>query len=228
MTAPNEPTPNGSIGLGQFAALQDATAEDPQAALTQGARVSYGNAHNNMGTNVRDPIDNAYTVAVSAKGSADQAVTEAQAAANSAATSEATAAALYQAATYWEVEFVVASAAVLLGVNELLIGPVQNVPLGLVRKITDIHVALLSQPNGMEFQLKKWNPDGTSNSVISTYQLTANQIRANWQIGVDGYEVVNRERLYINVTSVTGSDAPVAFQVLLFGVLYDPALQPPE
>lgn len=227
MTAPNEPTPNGSIGLGQFAALQAATPEDTQAALTQGARVSYGTAHNNMGTNVRDPIDNAYTVAVSAKGSADQAVTEAQAAANAAATSEATAAALYEAATYWEAEFVAASAAVVLGVNELLIGLCQNVPLGLVREVTDIHVAFLSQPNGMTFELKKWNDAGTSNSVVQTFTLTAGQIRANWQI-VGGHEVFNRERLYVNVTSVTGTEAPVAFQILVFGVLYDPALQPPD
>ncbi|MBF6428690.1 hypothetical protein IU440_28860 [Nocardia cyriacigeorgica] len=228
MTTPHLPSPpSGAFVLGS-AYGQDITEESAKAVMKGAPVGSFTNAENELQLQVKDPIDNAYTVAVAAQGAADQAVTEAQAAANSAATSEATAAALYQAATYWEVEFVVASAAVLLGVNELLIGPVQNVPLGLVRKITDIHVALLSQPNGMEFQLKKWNPDGTSNSVISTYQLTANQIRANWQIGVDGYEVVNRERLYINVTSVTGSDAPVAFQVLLFGVLYDPALQPPE
>lgn len=228
MTAPNQPIPNGSIQLGQFAALQAATPEDTQAALTQGARVSYGGVQDGIGSQIRDPLDNVHLIAVAAQGSADQAVTEAQAAANSAAVSEATAAALYQAATYWEVEFVAASAAVVLGVNELLIGPVQNVPVGLIRKVTDIHVAFLTQPNGITFELKKWDPDGLVDSVIETYTLTANQTRANWQIGLDGYQVVNRERLFVNVTSVTGTVAPVVLQVLLFGVLYDPELQPED
>jgi hypothetical protein len=136
------------------------------------------------------------------------------------------AAALYTAATYWESEFVAASAAVVLGVNELLIGLCQNVPLGLVRRVTDLHVAFLSQPDGITFELKKMNAAGTASEVLATYTLTANQTRANWS-NLD-FEMFTRERLFVNVTSVTGSVAPVVFQILAFGVLYDPALQPPE
>jgi hypothetical protein len=184
------------------------------------------NAQNSHRTNVRDRIDLTYAVALEAQGSADQAVTEAEAAANAAATSLATSAALYQAATYWEAEFVAASAAVVLGVNELLIGLCQNVPLGLERRVTDIHVAFLSQPNGLTFELKKMNDAGTSSSVLETFTLTANQTRANWSSR--DYQVFNRERLFVNVTSVSGSVAPVVFQILVFGVLYDPLLQPED
>lgn len=211
MTAPNQPTPDGSIEVGQFAALQNATAEDTQAALTQGARVSYGQAHSNMGAAVHGPIE-------IAQGSADQAVTEAEAAANAAAAAEATAAAALEAVSYWETEFVIASAAVVLGVNELLIGPCQNVPGGLERIITDMHIAFLSQPNGLTFELKKWNPDGTVDSVLDTFTVPAGANRASWAIN---YNVVHRERLFINVTSVTGTVAPQVLQVLVFGAFVE-------
>jgi hypothetical protein len=217
VTAPNQPIPGGSIQPGNFAALQAATAEDTQTALKQGAKVSYGNAQSNHNSQVKDPLDNVHLIAVAAQGSADQAVTDAQAAANAAATAESTAASASARASYWEAEFVVASAEVLLGVNELLIGLCQNVPGGLTRTITDMHVALLTQPNGMAFELKKWDSDGVVESVLGTYTLSANTTRANW---ADlEFSMASRERVFINVTSVTGSVAPVVFQVLLFGVM---------
>ncbi|WP_288049369.1 hypothetical protein, partial [Nocardia sp.] len=155
MTAPNQPTPDGSQELGAFRALQLATAEDVETSLKAGAKLSYGTAQNTVGTEVRTPIQGAYTAAAAAQGAADAVVGIAEAAANDAAAAESTAASASARASYWEAEFVVASAAVVLGVNELLIGLCQNVPGGLTRTITDMHVALLSQPNGMAFELKK-------------------------------------------------------------------------
>ncbi|MFE2994071.1 hypothetical protein ACFXG4_03515 [Nocardia sp. NPDC059246] len=219
MTAPNQPDPDGAINPGAFRAFQTATEADAKTASTSGVLGAFGGAQSKVGTEIREPIQ-------AVQGSADVAVTTAQAAANTAATAEATAANAYKAASYWEAEFVSASAAVVLGVNELLIGLCQNVPTGLVRKATDIHVALLTQPNGMTFELRKWNAAGTADSLVATYPLTAGQTRANWQI-VGGVEAFNRERFYVNVTSVTGSVAPVVLQILLFGVLYDPAIQTP-
>jgi hypothetical protein len=217
LTAPNQPNPDGSIELGGFRALQEATAEDVQTSLTAGARVSYETAHSTHGTEVRTPIQGAYTAALAAQGAADAVVDIAEAAANDAAAAESTAASASARASYWEAEFVVASAAVVLGVNELLIGLCQNVPGGLTRTITDMHVALLSQPNGMAFELKKFNATGTSSSVLDTYTLAANVTRANWPDL--GFDMSSRERVFINVTSVTGSTAPLAFQILLFGVM---------
>src|SRR5687768_9861836 len=203
MTAPNGESPPGSLAVGLFRSMQTKTVEEAKLAMSGGVRGSVENAEGGHRTQVSDRIDLTYAVALNAQGAADQAVTDAQAAANEAAVSAATAAALYTAATYWESEFVAASAAVVLGVNELLIGLCQNVPLGLIRKVTDLHVAFLSQPGGITFELKKMNAAGTSSSVLDTYTLTANQTRANWS-NLD-FEMFTRERLFINVTSVVGS-----------------------
>ncbi|MGY1946556.1 hypothetical protein [Nocardia asiatica] len=185
--------------------------------MTQGVRVSYGSAQNTHTTNVVQRIDGAYTEIDTVSDKADTAVSTSEAAANVAATAESTAASASDRASYWEAEFVVASAAVVLGVNELLIGLCQNVPGGLTRTITDMHVALQSQPNGMAFELKKWDATGTTATVLDTYTLAANVVRANW---ADlGFVMSSRERVYLNVTSVTGATAPVVLQVLLFGVM---------
>ncbi|WP_280357062.1 hypothetical protein [Nocardia otitidiscaviarum] len=210
MTAPNQSNPDGALNVGEFADFQAMTEEDAKASMTNGAKVSIGNAETTHKTEVRDRI-------TTVEGSADIAVTTAQAAANTAATAESTAASASERASYWEAEFVVASAAVVLGVNELLIGLVQNVPGGLTRTITDMHVALLTQPNGMEFELKKWDATGTTATVLDTYTLAANVTRANW---ADlNFAMASRERVFVNVTSVTGSTAPIVLQVLLFGVM---------
>lgn len=215
MTAPNNQTPDGTVS--DFAALQDATAEDTKVAIKAGPLNSFGDAQTTHKAIVKDQIDNAYTIATAAQGSADEALTASEAAANDAASAESTAASASERASYWEAEFVVASAEVLLGVNELLIGLCQNVPGGLTRTITDMHVALLSQPNGMAFELKKFNATGTTASVLDTYTLSAGVTRANWA-GLS-FVMSSRERVFINVTSVTGSEAPVVLQVLLFGVM---------
>ncbi|MGW1740044.1 hypothetical protein ACWCPQ_14670 [Nocardia sp. NPDC001965] len=228
MTSPGQPAPDGAyvIGGGTYKYGQDLNQTIAYSMMTGGTAAKIGAAQGIHKTEVADRIDLTYAVALEAQGSADQAVTEAEAAANAAAVSQATAAALYNAATYWESEFVAASAAVVLGVNELLIGLCQNVPLGLERRVTDLHVAFLTQPGGLTFELKKMNAAGTSSEVLDTYTLTSNQTRANWS-NLD-FEMFTRERLFINVTSVVGSVAPVVFQILAFGVLYDPALQPDD
>ncbi|BAD58754.1 hypothetical protein [Nocardia farcinica] len=56
MTAPNQPTPDGSIELGAFRALQTSTAEDVQASLKAGAKVSFTKAQNDHNSEVKEPI----------------------------------------------------------------------------------------------------------------------------------------------------------------------------
>lgn len=214
MTSPNQKPPPGAYvigdGGGDYSYGQNMTEAIGMQIMTRGAKTSIGNAGSVHRTEVSDRISKVQT-------KADTAVTEAAAAANKAATAESTAASASTRASYWEAEFVVASAAVVLGVNELLIGLCQNVPGGLTRTITDMHVALSSQPNGMTFELKKWDATGTAASVLGTYNLAANVTRANWPNL--GLVMASRERVFINVTSVTGSVAPVVLQVLLFGVM---------
>ena len=152
-------------------------------------------------------------------GQVSEAVTQAQAAANAAAAAEEVADNAYGAATYWEAECVVASAAVVLGLNELFIGLCQNVPTGKQRIITDIHIALQHQPNGMTIETKKWNATGLASSVIRVDNLAANQTRLSIQ-NVDA-SVVDKERIFWNVTSITGSVEPLVLQILVFGVIIE-------
>jgi hypothetical protein len=216
LTAPNQPTPNGSQVPGTFAALQNATAEDTQAALTQGVRVSYGSAQNTHTTNVVERIDGNYALALEAQGSADSAVTTAQAAANAAANAEDLADKAYENASFWIIECVVASAGVVLGVNELLLGPVLNVPDDQEAILTDIHIALLSQPNGMTVETRKWNATGTAWTTVTSTVMGANETRRNVPLLAE--PVLDKERFYYSVTSVTGSIAPQVLQIAVAGV----------
>jgi hypothetical protein len=219
VTTPGNPPlpPEGSFVVGS-AYGSDLTEESAIAQMTGPTKLKYGDVQNAIRTQIREPIDGAYAAIAVVEGHADDAVDTATAAINAANAAVATAASALEAVGYWETEFVVASAAVVLGVNELLIGPVQNVPGGLERIITDLHIAFLSQPNGLTFELKKWNPDGTSATVLGTYTLPAGNTRASFAIN---YTVVHRERIFINVTSVTGSVAPQVIQVLVFGAFVE-------
>lgn len=216
MSTPGGSAPSSAFVVGS-AYGSDLTESSIQAISTGGAKVSFTNVQNSVGSQVYEPIDNVHTVAVAAQGSADVAVTTAQAAANDAAAAVETADIAYDNASYWESECVVASAAVLLGVNELLIGLCQNVPTGRTRKVTDLHIALLTQPNGMTIETKKFNSTGTTSSVIHTATLAANVTRINYQnLNIN---VADKERIFWNVTSVTGSTAPTVLQILVFGVI---------
>ncbi|CAM3038206.1 hypothetical protein [Skermania piniformis] len=159
----------------------------------------------------------AQNTATAANANASAAVSTAQAAANAAADAQETADIAYALSSYWELEAVIASAAVQLGVNELRIGACQNVPSGQSRKITDLHIALLTQPGGMVLQTKKWNAAGTASSVIHTATLGANVTRVSYN-NLE-LNVADKERVFWNVDSVTGSTPPNALQCALFGVI---------
>ncbi|WP_280333102.1 hypothetical protein [Nocardia wallacei] len=217
MTAPDQSSPVGSIGVGGFAAWQAQTVGSAKSQMTTGVLSSYTGAQDVHRTEVRDRIDGAYTQIEAVEGDAASAVLQAEAAANAAAAAEATAASASERASYWETEFVVASAGLVLGVNEILLGPVQNVPGGLTRTLTDMHIGFISQPGGLTFELKKWDSLGTTDTVLGTYTIGANVTRANW--GSLNFGMTTRERVFINFTSITGSIAPVVAQVLIFGVM---------
>ncbi|MFE5290221.1 hypothetical protein ACFRAQ_35160 [Nocardia sp. NPDC056611] len=216
MTMPGQPPVDGAYVVGSRFG-QDITEQSAKNQMSGGVRVSYGNAQDSHHTEYNEKIATNYTIAVSAQGAADEAVAQSSLAANTAAAAESTAASASARASYWESEFVCASAEVLLGVNELLIGLCQNVPGGMTRKVTDMHLAMLEQPNGMTFELRKWDALGTTSSVLGTYTLSAGTTRANW--ANLNFFMNSRERLYINVTSVTGTTPPTVLQILLFGVM---------
>ncbi|MBF6515508.1 hypothetical protein IU421_14640 [Nocardia cyriacigeorgica] len=218
MTTPHLPTPPGDafvIGDGQqFGSRLDQASI--QAIATGGVKVKFGEVQGAVGSQLRTPISNAYTIAVSAQGSADVAVTTAQAAANEAAAAGEKADIAYENAHYWSVECVVASAEVLLGVNELLLGPVLNVPDGLDARLTDAHFAFITQPGGCTIEIKRWEESGTVADVIHTQILGANVTRYN--ANALDIPVFDKERFFYNVISVVGSVAPTVLQVNVSGV----------
>ncbi|MFC5789657.1 hypothetical protein ACFPPE_07290 [Agromyces tardus] len=223
MTTPGGGAPDGAyvIGGGEYRYGQNLTEESAKTVMKGGTIASFENAQNTHGTEVRSRIDGAYDAIAVVEGSAGLAVTQSEAAVNTANAAQVVSAAAFDAAAYWETECVVATAAVTLGVNELLIGLVQNVPDGLNRLITDMHVALLSQPNGLTFELCKWDDTNTTSTVLDTLTMPAGNNRASWAWPL-GLPVEHRERLFWNITSITGSVAPQVFQPLLFGVFEIP------
>ncbi|TDP29749.1 hypothetical protein [Nocardia ignorata] len=216
MTAPNEPIPNGSIEPGDFTAFQAMTPEDVQTSLKAGAKVSYSNAHGTHGTEVRSRINGAYDAITVVEGYADQAVNDAQAAANAAANAVDIADKAYLNSSFWIIECVVASAAVVLGDNELLLGPVLNVPDDQDAFLTDVHIALLSQPAGMTIDCKKWNATGTSFATYTSAVIGANVTRYN--IPLLEVQVFDKERFFYTVPTITGSTAPQVLQIAVAGV----------
>lgn len=169
-------------------------------------------------TTAQATADTAQSTAVAAQSTASAAVTTAEAAANDAAAAVEVADIAYENASYWEAEAVVASAGVVLGDNELRIGLCQNVPTGKSRKITDLHIALLTQPAGIVIETKKWNAAGTSSSVIHTATLGANVTRINYQ-NLD-LSMSDKERVFWNVLSVTGTVEPNVLQIMAFGAIF--------
>lgn len=209
MTAPNQPDPDGSVNVGGFRALQTATEADAKTAMKSGVLGAFGGAQTVHNDEVRGPLD-------MAQGAADAAVTQAQAAANDAANAVEKADIAYDAASFWSIEFLVASAEVLLGVNELLLGPVLNVPDGRTATLTDIHIGLLNQPNGMTVETRKWNPAGTSFTTIHTGTLDPNVTRRNFT--ALGVSILDKERFWPYVTSISGTVPPTVLQITVAGV----------
>lgn len=163
----------------------------------------------------------AQATASAAQTAASGAVSAASAAANAAAAAQETADVAYGLSSYWEAECVVSSAEVLLGVNELLIGLCQNEPDDCNRFVTDIHLALKTNPGGAVIQTRKWNAAGTSDSLIHTATLGANVTRANYS--TLNLQMADKERVFWNVTTATPGGSPLApptvLQCLLFGVI---------
>lgn len=218
MSAPGGESPDGSLATGLFAGWQATTEEQAKSNAAAGVIDAWQAAQDVQVTEVRTPLQQAYIMASTAQGSADEAVTTAEAAANAAAAAGEKADIAYENAQYWSVECVVASAAVVLGVNELLLGPVLNVPDGLDARLTDAHFAFISQPGGCTIEIKRWDASGTTADVIHTQVLGANVTRYNAP-ALD-IPVFDKERFFYNVTSVTGTVAPTVLQINVSGVYF--------
>lgn len=122
----------------------------------------------------------------------------------------------YENAQYWKDECVVASAGVLLGVNELLIGVVMDVPTGRTRKITDLHFAFYEKPGSITIQTKVVGINGVER-VVNTVTVPAGNTRHSLNnLNID---VVDKERVFWNVTAQGGAVPANVLQVAVVGVL---------
>ncbi|MFD6400833.1 hypothetical protein [Nocardia sp. NPDC060249] len=216
MTAPSEPTPGGANQPGDFRPLQTATADDAKASMKSGVLGAFGDAQTEHNVQVKSRIDGAYDAIQIVDGHADEAVNASEAAANAAANAVDIADKAYLNSSFWIIECVVASAAVVLGGNELLLGPVLNVPDDQDAFLTDVHIALISQPAGMQVECKKWNATGTASSLYTTATIGANVTRYN--IPLLEVQVQDKERFFYTVPTITGSVAPQVLQIAVAGV----------
>ncbi|MFE2994287.1 hypothetical protein ACFXG4_05055 [Nocardia sp. NPDC059246] len=211
MTTPGIPAPDGAFVVGGKYG-SDLNKETTQQQLAAGTIAAYTRAQNAVGSQVREPI-------VLAKGAADVALTQAQAAANDAANAVEKADIAYALATEWSLEFVAASAEVLLGANELLVGPMLNVRAGRLAIMTDVHIAFLEQHGGLTVETRKWNDMNTAYTVAHTGVIDPNVTRRNFSALT--VNVLDEERFFPYITSITGTVPPTVLQICVAGVYID-------
>lgn len=182
------------IGVRQTATTAQSSAD---VAYTN-AGVAYTTAQNAQTT--ANSVSATATAAAEAAAAAQAAASDA---ANAAAAAADTADAAVEAAQYWKDEFVVSSAGVLLGKNEMVLGVVMDVPPGKARRVTRIHYAMLSNSSTMTIQLIKVNAAGTTETVILTTNITSGATRQT-DSTID-VAVADKERILCNVTAIGGT-----------------------
>lgn len=160
--------------------------------------------------------DAAYDQAMGVSGVAEAAQTAAENAENIAAQAQLTADAAYENAQYWTNEALVASAQINVGVNELLLGMVMDVPTGKQRKITDLHFAMLDLPGTATIETRKTTLAGVT-TTIHTASFTANQTRKSYNNL--NLTVADKDRVFWNVTAI--SAVSNVLSVAAVGVLLD-------
>lgn len=213
---PDGSSPPGSLAVGLFAARQATTVDQAKSVMSGGVVGAFEHTQDTFHDEYNVPIENVRIQAVSADGKADLAVSTAQAAANEAANAGERADIAYENAHEWSLEFVCASAEVLLGVNELLLGPMLNVRDNRTALLTDVHIALIDQPGGITVETRKWNAAGTTYASAHVGSLDPNVVRRSFS-GL-AVPVLDKERFYPNVTAIVGSVAPTVLQVCVAGV----------
>lgn len=212
MTAPDGSSPSGSLGVGLFAARQATTVEQAKAAMVNGTIDTYSDVQDKVGTELRDPT-------TAAQAAAGTALTQSQAAINAAADAGEKADVAYANANDWQLEYAHSSAEVTKGTGEVLVGPMLNVRAGQLAILTDIHVALLEQHDGLTFEQRIWNPDNTAYRVAHTAVIDPNVTRRNFSalnVNID-----DLERFWAYVTDIVGTAPPTVLQICCAGVFID-------
>lgn len=182
------------------------------AIATGGAKASFTGVQGTIGSQIRDPLSGAVT-------NAGAALTQAQAAVNAAANAEQKADFAYEAATEWYLEWSTASAEVTEGAGEILVGPMLNVRDGRDAILTDIHIALLEQHNGLTVETRLWNAANTEYRVVHTAVIGPDETRRKFTALT--VNVNDEERFWNYVTDIVGTIPPTVLQVHVAGVFID-------
>lgn len=216
MTAPDGSSPPGSLAVGMFAARQATTVEQAKSVMSGGVVGAFEHTQDTLHEEYNTPLDNVRIQAVAADEKAEIAMSAAEDAANEAANAGEKADIAYDNAHEWSIEFVCASAAVNLGRNELLLGPMLNVRGNRTAILTDVHIALLEQPGGITIDTRKWNASVTAFTVAHTGTLDPNvTLRSFSGLTVP---VLDKERFFPNVAAVVGTTPPNVLQICVAGV----------
>jgi hypothetical protein len=179
-------------GFGQIASKQDVVD------ATAGVQDSIGDIFDQL-DGFGTQIDDATAAAAAAQAAADAAAAAANDAVDVADLAVAS-------AQYWKDEFVVSSAGLLLGKNEMVLGMVMDVPSPRTRTVTRVHYALLTNTTTtLTIQLIKVNAAGTVETVILTTNITGGAIRRT--DSTINEVVLDTERILCNVTAITGGVA---------------------
>ncbi|OZF09800.1 hypothetical protein CH300_00015 [Rhodococcus sp. 15-1154-1] len=149
---------------------------------------------------------------------ADAKATAAQETANSvediALAAQTSADVAYAAAARWKDEFIVASAGVVLGKNELALGVVMDVPAGRTRKISRVIYGLITNTGAMTVQLISTSPSRVS-TVIHTSTIPAGVVE--FIDNSPDISVLDGHRISCTVTAIGGNSS--VLQCALIGAL---------
>lgn len=192
--------PQWSGGLAAFA-VRNADQSAIQQAVTQA-----GNAEAAAGAvlGIAENADAKATAAQETANSVEDIALAAQTSANVA----------YAAAARWKDEFIVASAGVVLGKNELALGVVMDVPSGRTRRISRIIYGLITNTGAMTVQLISTSPSRVSTTIHTT------TIPAGVVEFIDNspdISVIDGHRISCNVTIIDGNSS--VLQCAIIGAL---------
>lgn len=155
--------------------------------------------------------NSALTAADSASAAADAVLGVAENADAKASAAQVAADVAYAAAARWKDEFIVASAGVVLGKNELALGVVMDVPPGRTRKISRIIYGMFTNTGQIVVQLINTTPDRISTIIHST-TIPAGQIE--YVDNTPDISVVDGNRISCNVLSIAGNSSVLQCAVI--------------
>lgn len=173
----------------------------------------------NTAASAQSTANNANTNATNAINAANTASTAASNAANAAAAAQATADIAYANAQQWKDEFMVSSAGVSLGKNEVDLGVVMDLPddgIARVRKITALRYGMKTNTGTMTIELRRTTLAGVESTIWTT-----NIPNAVTKFRDNGPDITVNDGDYISCHVAAMSGVASVLQCAVIGVLLE-------